>query len=719
MINTQKEAHIELNGTVKTVQITDNFTEFKKSCEKAHDLASNTLDNYFITYIDDEEDKVIISNEFDYDQAMLFISNPKIPNLRINLESKNSSHDLTKINITESILLQEMNDHDSIKREDSEKYLDFDDLQPEIELQKKELEEERLRTISKKVEVEGIRESHYNMIDNFSQINSDHNIKENDIKISLDNKVKGKNWEEIQLTSDVNKKFVNFEKIIEELHDNPQEEIDIMPKQDEIEILEVKVEKETGLISEAEENKPNDYEISLQQQKEELLREKRKISVLEKIRKKAQEDLVKINLPFKEENSEVKDLNVNLIKFGDDSVNQQPEILIENQQNNPVENHIVKRADRKRCHLVRKISNDLDHNYSFSEDATESEAQLKERIVNSTVQLIERKLEKFKEIIVNKTIKRTDKLISKYIEHTKKINDHAIPKQSQVEKVPKRQISIHEDIRCDGCSIKPIKGDRYKCSVCENFDLCEKCEEENYQKGKQHPHNFIRIRQPIHSDEILPEINPKPLYNSIDIPLKIEPNNSKKIESDSSLIISNVKYSSQCISNLLELNYYLDSKENPKIVISLKNDGLVSWPKPCFLGSLKEKSSIDCRTIPVAANINPTGEINLEIKFNFPEDKQVKPGNYICFVQLYYSSSKIYFGEEICIFVNVLEPEYMSKYNEMNAREKKKFSSLVKEMRENYQIGEEVYPDSRILKALLKEDGDTEKALMALLEDLN
>ena len=51
---------------------------------------------------------------------------------------------------------------------------------------------------------------------------------------------------------------------------------------------------------------------------------------------------------------------------------------------------------------------------------------------------------------------------------------------------------IHDKFICDGCDMTPIKGIRYMCSVCSNYDLCEKCERNGVHCG----HAFLKIRKP-------------------------------------------------------------------------------------------------------------------------------------------------------------------------------------------------------------------------------
>jgi len=61
-------------------------------------------------------------------------------------------------------------------------------------------------------------------------------------------------------------------------------------------------------------------------------------------------------------------------------------------------------------------------------------------------------------------------------------------------KVPIVARTIHTGVSCNECKVSPIEGVRYKCQVCEDFDLCEKCELKT-----SHPanHPLIKAKQPL------------------------------------------------------------------------------------------------------------------------------------------------------------------------------------------------------------------------------
>lgn len=48
--------------------------------------------------------------------------------------------------------------------------------------------------------------------------------------------------------------------------------------------------------------------------------------------------------------------------------------------------------------------------------------------------------------------------------------------QSKAKASQAPNLNVHDHVTCDGCGLSPIVGNRYKCSVREDFDLCEKCE---------------------------------------------------------------------------------------------------------------------------------------------------------------------------------------------------------------------------------------------------
>ncbi|CAO3590668.1 unnamed protein product [Absidia cylindrospora] len=53
---------------------------------------------------------------------------------------------------------------------------------------------------------------------------------------------------------------------------------------------------------------------------------------------------------------------------------------------------------------------------------------------------------------------------------------------------------IHRGITCNKCAVSPIRGIRYKCANCVDFDLCDMCEASN---KHTHTHVFLKIRIPI------------------------------------------------------------------------------------------------------------------------------------------------------------------------------------------------------------------------------
>lgn len=53
---------------------------------------------------------------------------------------------------------------------------------------------------------------------------------------------------------------------------------------------------------------------------------------------------------------------------------------------------------------------------------------------------------------------------------------------------------VHENTKCDGCDMFPLKGIRYRCKQCSDFDLCSDC---FVRKGLHDRHEFSAYRKPL------------------------------------------------------------------------------------------------------------------------------------------------------------------------------------------------------------------------------
>lgn len=68
------------------------------------------------------------------------------------------------------------------------------------------------------------------------------------------------------------------------------------------------------------------------------------------------------------------------------------------------------------------------------------------------------------------------------------------PKPANPEENKSEEAATHVGVVCDGCGKRNFSGIRYKCSVCNDYDLCESCES----KGAHDPsHHFIKMVNPV------------------------------------------------------------------------------------------------------------------------------------------------------------------------------------------------------------------------------
>lgn len=121
-------------------------------------------------------------------------------------------------------------------------------------------------------------------------------------------------------------------------------------------------------------------------------------------------------------------------------------------------------------------------NVPVEEFKEETNEEIKEEIEEKIEQKVEEKVE---EKIEEKVEKKIEEKVQEKVEE--KIQEKIEEKVKPVPKKPEVHQFIHRSITCDGCRKHPLVGVRYKCMVCDDYDLCKDCE------SNGHPHPMLRI----------------------------------------------------------------------------------------------------------------------------------------------------------------------------------------------------------------------------------
>ena len=159
--------------------------------------------------------------------------------------------------------------------------------------------------------------------------------------------------------------------------------------------------------------------------------------------------------------------------------------------------------------LKKNIKQDIEKHISKTNEEIK---KLKEKAKENKYKLEEKDkiyLEKCEEEN-DKAVKEVDKWIEFILKHSHEIieavemqNNENSKKIEEIEKkigfgVKKNNVNdgkkeiVHPGVVCKGCK-GDIIGVRYKCTICEDFDFCEKCEEKN--QGR-HGHPLLKINRP-------------------------------------------------------------------------------------------------------------------------------------------------------------------------------------------------------------------------------
>ena len=172
---------------------------------------------------------------------------------------------------------------------------------------------------------------------------------------------------------------------------------------------------------------------------------------------------------------------------------------------------------------------------------------------------------------------------------------------------------IHKDIKCNLCGMENIKGIRYKCLQCQNFNLCNDCEKKCIHDAE---HILIKIRIPLKEEfELLMKINKDLNYKNKDYNYLATPK---------------------------ELKFKPNNKENNIIVqqITLTNNGNEAWKSGSVFKCLPD-SQIIGKDFNIECKVNKEATINIELIFDNLKDKvQPSTDEYFVYYQMFNSNNE-------------------------------------------------------------------------------
>lgn len=316
---------------------------------------------------------------------------------------------------------------------------------------------------------------------------------------------------------------------------------------------------------------------------------------------------------------------------------------------------------------------------------------------------------------------------------------------------------IHFGVMCDGCGMKPIKGIRYKCNTCSNFDYCDKCEE---MLAEQHGHPFIKLTSPKMALSMKNKqigtltrfggnkwglkkivIHPEILLNSKfiicnGIKQHFETNNKPKILNMVNPFAGGLNKGK--ISFKLLTVPEFQTKNNKTIYtaeIQVKNIGFTVWPSPLTFAS-NAQSSIKTEPFKINGGVSAGKIVTMKVKFDLSA-LPIKNEKYIVCCG-FYNGKKERMGEYVKVTINVVHEsklnikndfvemkyggnamttdQFLKKYTEKKGKEKVDYFKLLQEMKKEYDfiLGEN---NNDIINALIEAKGDKYEAYKLIQEN--
>jgi len=315
-------------------------------------------------------------------------------------------------------------------------------------------------------------------------INEDINLekdKENEEEIKKDeNKIDLEKENEVEIKKDENENKIILEKE-NEVEIKKDENNIILEKENEIEIKkddDINSEKENKIeiIKDEDNNSDKENKIEIIKDEDNNSNKANKIEIRKDddiILDKENINSININLNNNQIKEKIPDSdNFNL--FDSDNIkkiNINSDSFLKIQNNNnliKIDSNNLGNIDSSEINLI-KFDKNNSNSFVFEENKEIEEDEFNKNIEN----IISSNIDNIKDDIIHSILLESSK----------------IQQKTKINKVNPTNNYIHKNYECDICKMHPIKGIRYHCLECKDYDICEKCEEKF-----NHPHPLYKVK---------------------------------------------------------------------------------------------------------------------------------------------------------------------------------------------------------------------------------
>lgn len=228
-------------------------------------------------------------------------------------------------------------------------------------------------------------------------------------------------------------------------------------------------------------------------------------------------------------------------------------------------------------------------------------------------------------------------------------------KEYLVKKQADQRNTVFNRVICDGCGMTPIRGVRFMCSVCSDYDLCENCEF----AGVHAHHPLLKVRKPEHAPSKLVcqykasqhEFRAHEPKMDAKVESKMSASAVSKASSKGEKIIYKARFVKESIPDMYEVAPGAAFTKT----WTMRNDGETAWPEDVVLIQTNG-DNLGANPIALETLVPSQGEYDWTLNLKAPETE----GKYCAFFRMAFGDN-VRFGHKIWCMVLVKKPEVEAK----------------------------------------------------------